>query len=164
MSFADNPVAAGGTAKSWVNIRFSMVPRDRRAPNFGRQIKLRGFSELSGAGYTQEGVTPLNDASGEGQAVKITKGRKKAKVVTIAFDPDTYEQYYRPNARNRRTDTPMLFDCTVQYVDDATGETTRSDSFVGCIDTDLDIATPNDGTPILKKAQFTPTRHSPPRI
>lgn len=163
MGFADNAVAAGGTAKSWTNIRFSMTPRDRRAPSFNRQITLRGLMEISGAGYTQEGVTPVKDASGQNQAVKITVGFKKAKPITVDFDPDTYNDHYRPNARDRATDTPMLFDCTIQVVDEATGETTRSDTFISCVDTDLDFVTPNDGTPVRKKVQITPTRHNPPR-
>jgi hypothetical protein len=148
--FFDNASAVGGYAPSWVDVRLTIIPKGKNA-GVG-PLRLRGGRELSGSGYSKEGVTHVYDASGTGEPAKITKGRMKPNEVSLTLDPESYRNGYLRYCAGPDAD---LFDFQVQTVG-ANGIPSTSKTYVDCTDTGLDDQTPNDGNPLQSLVKFMP--------
>ncbi len=155
VGFADNALAAGDFTQEWVTVRFTYTPIE--GPFRNRPIKVAGFWEFSGDGYTREGVTPIYDASGTGEPVKMTKGRFKANECTAKHDPQVWRDIIEPRIAPKGSQ-PYRFNLTIQKIDPA-GVATQTEQRLGCITTGVDYETPNDGNPFSAAHKFSPRIH-----
>lgn len=152
--FADQGLADGDFAVDWNSCRFILVPLQGLLAL--QEIRLEGVWEISGDGYSREGVNLIWTADGTGVARKITTGREKPNEITLKMDPLTYEYVVKPavsppNAR------PRLFNFQIQVVDPV-GVMTYSNKYLKCVDTGTDHNRPSDGTPHDGSFKFQPTR------
>lgn len=151
--FADQAVAAGGFAVDWNSCRFTITPTEGLF--IGQPLKLEGVWDISGMGFTREGVNLIWTADGTGIARKITKGREKPNEISLKLDPLTNQNVVMPAVSPPKL-APRKFNFEVQHVDPA-GIVTFSKRFTGCITTGTDAENPSDGTPHADTFKFQPT-------
>lgn len=161
MSFADQLVATGGIARSWTSLRFTLISGPEAGSSPNANLDMIGCRNLAGTGYTREGVTVVYGSGGTGQGLRITPGRLKVNEATLGMDPGTWRQVWSPNTRRiiggKWTHQPALFSVQMQCVD-AAGNPEWSWIWTDCVDTGLDVDTPEGGEAVEQKVKFQATR------
>ncbi len=161
MSFADQVVATGGLAIAWTQLRFTLKTGPNAGQNQNANLDLIGCRNLSGAGFTREGVALVFGSGGDSQALRITPGRVAPNEATLGLDPATWRQVWLPNVTRRvggkPSLKPALFTLQMQVVDEL-GAATFSVMWIDAIDTGLDLDTPETGDPVESKVKIKPTR------
>lgn len=152
LGFTDNAFSAGSFTAEWTSCRFTITPLE--GPRANQPIKLSGVWELTGQGYTREGVNLVYTADGTGQASKITKGRENPNEMSMKLDPLVNENILKPAVSP--PGRVYRFNFTMQVVDPA-GAATFTRSWTGCVPTGEDTETPGDNA-MSDTFKFKPTR------
>lgn len=139
-AFSDNAFSTGNFTTEWTTARFTIVPLE--GPSANRPLKLSGVREMSGMGFTAEGVNILYGSDGTGEGVKITKGRVKPNEITLKLDMLIFESTVGPSVCPTGR-SPYRFNMIYQQVDPA-GLATFTRKWTNCVRTGLDTDSPSD--------------------
>lgn len=140
VGFLDNAFSTGDFTTEWTSARFTITPLE--GPSRNRPLKLSGVREMSGMGFTTEGVVILYGSDGSGEGVKITKGREKPNEITLKLDMLVFQNTVGPSVCPVGR-PPYRFNMTYQQVDPA-GVATFTRKWVNCVRTGADTDTPAD--------------------
>lgn len=151
--FDDNAATSGGFAVDWNSTRFILTPLS--GPKLKTPMRLAGVYDVTGDGFTREGVNLVYAADGTGQARKITRGREKPDEISLVLDFDTYDSFVEPNICP--PGITRLFNFAIQVVDPA-GIATRSRLWLQCATTGSTFERPSDGNVHKGTFKFQPTR------
>lgn len=154
-TFSDNAYSTGEFTTEWTSSRHTITPIE--GPGKNKPLKLSGVRELSGMGFTQEGVNLQFGSDGSGQAVKITKGREKPNEISLKLDMLVFENTVGamicPKGGKK-----YRFNYTYQQIDPA-GNATFTRSWTGCVVTGNDTDTPSDNEHV-DTLKFQPMRRN----
>lgn len=140
MSFADNAFSVGTFTTEWNTSRHTIVPTE--GPGANQPIRLSGVIEMSGMGFTREGVNLVFGSDGSGRAMQITKGREKPNEISVKLNMSVANSTVAP-VICPRGGTVYKFNYIYEQVDPA-GVTSFSYKWTDCIVTGSDSDTPSD--------------------
>jgi hypothetical protein len=150
--FTDNSYSTGSFTTEWKTARFTITAI--AGPYKNKPIKLGGVREMSGMGFTIEGVNILYGSDGTGLGVKITKGREKPNEISLKLDMLVFQNLIEPAVCPRGKAYEFTF--VYQQVDES-GAQTFSRTWTKCVRTGADTDSPADNEHV-DTFKFQPTK------